>query len=623
MANMEAKSSSSGDQMHSGLSGMSHAVIAASTSESHHGCSNSTDELLHELQIHQAELQMQNEALRESRIALEESIGRYIDFYELSPAGCATLSDAGLILEINLTGAGLLGLGRQKLLRRRFSRFVAPEYADQWYRHMLAVLAREGKQAVELALLRNGGTRFHVQVDCVRVIKDGRAPVIRLALTDISERKRVESVLQEQEEFFRMIAENVSDYIAVLDCEGRRLYNNPSYRNILGDGDWRGTDSFSEIHPDDRQRVVDAFIATVRSGRGGPVSYRFTLKDGSIRHMESVGGVIRDSCGHVARVVVISRDMTEHINTEEQLRISAVAFETQEGIFITNAEAKILKINRAFTAITGYVAEDVIGRTPAMLESNRHDIEFHKRIWARARDEGAWQGEVWSRRKGGEDYPEWLNITAVRDTSGILTHYVGTMTDITERKASEAEIEYLAFNDHLTGLPNRRLLMDRLQHALSSSNRNGRFGALLFVDLDKFKHLNDTLGHDQGDLILQLVSRRLRESTRDGDTVARLGGDEFVVLLENLSSDPNEAEAHAKIIGNKILQNLSQIYHLSETDLQCTSSIGATVFGGLQEPIEQLLKQADRAMYQAKDQGRNAFCVWKKPPPVSGEEKIN
>jgi diguanylate cyclase (GGDEF)-like protein len=228
-------------------------------------------------------------------------------------------------------------------------------------------------------------------------------------------------------------------------------------------------------------------------------------------------------------------------------------------------------------------------------------------MWETLDRTGVWQGEIWDRRKNGEIYPKWLSISAVKGGDGVVTHYVGSHIDITERKATEDKILHLAFYDHLTNLPNRLLLLDRLKQALASSARSSRRGSLLFIDLDNFKNLNDTLGHDIGDLLLQQVTQRLESCIREGDTVARLGGDEFVVMLLDLSEQPIEAAAQTEAIGEKILATLNQPYQLGSYVHRCTASIGATLFNDHQQATDELMKQADIAMYQAKKAGRNAL----------------
>jgi diguanylate cyclase (GGDEF)-like protein len=228
-------------------------------------------------------------------------------------------------------------------------------------------------------------------------------------------------------------------------------------------------------------------------------------------------------------------------------------------------------------------------------------------MWKSVCDTGVWAGEIWNRRKNGEVYPEFLTITAVKDGKGIITNYVATLTDITERKQADNNIQHLAFYDSLTHLPNRRLLIERLNQALVSSLRSGKVGAILFLDLDHFKTLNDTLGHDVGDLLLQQVAMRLSNVVREGDTVARQGGDEFVIMLEDLSESALDAATQAEAIGNKIIATLNQSYQLATHEYHCTPSIGIALFSGYEQSYEDLLKHADIAMYQAKKAGRNTL----------------
>jgi diguanylate cyclase (GGDEF)-like protein/PAS domain S-box-containing protein len=291
----------------------------------------------------------------------------------------------------------------------------------------------------------------------------------------------------------------------------------------------------------------------------------------------------------------------------DKLRIAATAFDSQESMMVTDAYGVILQVNQAFTETTGYTTEEVVGKTSRMLKSGRHDANFYREMWETINRTGCWRGEIWDKRKNGEIYPKWLTISAVKAKDGSVTHYVGSHMDITERKVSEKKINHLAFYDSLTNLPNRRLLMDRLQHALASSKRSGLSGALLFLDMDNFKTLNDTLGHDIGDLLLQQVAQRLSSCIREHDTVARLGGDEFVMMLENLSEQALEAAAQTEAIGKKIFAALDQPYHLNAQHYICTPSVGVVLFNGHKVSQEELMKQADIAMYQAKQDGRNTM----------------
>ncbi|RZT11104.1 PAS domain S-box-containing protein/diguanylate cyclase (GGDEF) domain-containing protein [Duganella sp. CF402] len=307
-------------------------------------------------------------------------------------------------------------------------------------------------------------------------------------------------------------------------------------------------------------------------------------------------------------VVVVHVEITERHEAESRLRIAATAFESSEGMMVTDSRGMILKVNQAFTRITGYPPEETIGRTPAMLRSGRHDPAFYKAMWQIISRDDSWEGEIWNRRKNGEIYPEHLSIAAVRDEQGEITHYVGALTDITLSKAANDEIRNLAFYDPLTRLPNRRMLLERLRQVLAASNLHDNYGALVFIDLDNFKTLNDTLGHNVGDLLLQQVGARLQACIRQGDTVARLGGDEFVVLLERMSNDPLEAAAQTETLGAKILEELNRPYLLGVHPCHSTPSLGATLFHqGKPSHPDELLMQADIAMYQAKQAGRNGM----------------
>jgi diguanylate cyclase (GGDEF)-like protein/PAS domain S-box-containing protein len=290
------------------------------------------------------------------------------------------------------------------------------------------------------------------------------------------------------------------------------------------------------------------------------------------------------------------------------LRIAATTFESQQAILITDARQRILQVNQAFCEITGYSAAEALGQTPSLLKSGRQDRAFYAAMWKRIALEGTWQGEIWNRRKSGEEYPQWITITAVVDATGGVTHYVGTFADHSAHYAADELIQSLAYQDLHTGLPNRRLLTDRLSQAMAACHRHQRIGALLMLDLDDFKTLNDTHGHFQGDRLLGQVAGRLRANVREGDTVARLGGDEFAVILEELSEDAATAARQAQAIGEKIRLAISAVYQLGHQEYHCTSSVGITLFGGgTVETMDETLRRADMAMYKAKAVGRDSL----------------
>ncbi len=367
-------------------------------------------------------------------------------------------------------------------------------------------------------------------------------------------------------------------------------------------------DYLALVHPDDMARIRRDWH---RALKGKPLFHEHRIRSGGrIRWIRQYARIEFDAAGQPLRGLGTTQDITELKQAEEELRIAATAFESQEGMLITDAAENILRVNPAFTQVTGYRCEEVVGKTPRILKSGRHDQAFYEAMWKQIGQNGAWQGEIWNRRKNGEIYPEWLTITAVRDGRGQTSHYVATLTDITGRKAAEDEIMHLAFYDPLTRLPNRRLLLDRLQQAMASSTRNARQGAILFIDLDNLKALNDSRGHDKGDLLLQQAAQRLSSVIREGDTASRFGGDEFVVMLVDLSTIIEESITQAMVVGQKILGVLERPYDLAGHVHQCTASIGITLFSDHLEDSFELLKQADLAMYEAKSAGRNTFCFY-------------
>jgi len=303
-------------------------------------------------------------------------------------------------------------------------------------------------------------------------------------------------------------------------------------------------------------------------------------------------------------------DIGQRKQTETALRIAATAFESQLGMAITDANRIIQQVNHAFTEITGFQPEEVTGRRAEWPNIGRQDPQFHTDMWNTVAACGAWQGEILDYRKDNVVFPEWLTITAVKDEHGTVTHYVTTVSDISARKEAENEIAMLAFFDPLTHLPNRRLLMDRLTQVLASGQRHVRNAALLFIDLDNFKTLNDTLGHASGDQLLSLTGQRLSADVRASDTVARLGGDEFLVMLDDLDADPVAASAQAEQVGHKILASLRQPYTLGERTYNGTASIGITLLGEQHRSVDDIFKQADLAMYQAKADGRDTLCFF-------------
>jgi diguanylate cyclase (GGDEF)-like protein/PAS domain S-box-containing protein len=303
---------------------------------------------------------------------------------------------------------------------------------------------------------------------------------------------------------------------------------------------------------------------------------------------------------HQLRETLKEREHSLALSHQYQRLATQVFQSTLEGIMVTNTRNVIESVNPAFTQITGYLAHEAIGKTPALISSGKHDAAFYKKMHEEISSKGHWQGEIWNRRRNGEIYPEWLTINAVRDDAGQVVNYVGVFSDITKRKAAEEQMLFLAHHDGLTSLPNRGLFVERLSHAIARAHRTQDKMALMFLDIDHFKQINDTLGHHVGDQLLQLVARRLTACVREGDTVARLGGDEFTVILESITQ-PGDVPP----IAQKIIAALAQPMLLDGQELVVTASIGISLYPHDSEEPDELIKCADAAMYAAKKEGRN------------------
>ena len=436
---------------------------------------------------------------------------------------------------------------------------------------------------------------------------------LTLSYIDISDIRKAQQALQASENQFRVLAENTSDWIFITNENFLTTYNSPACTNISGYSPEEissTSDFLKKILYPDYLTSYNIFDKAYAKRDEQHLDMKIIHRDGSERWIEynckslhNETGVFLGCCGSI-------RDITERKKIETELRITATAFESQECMVITDANNIIIRVNKSFTEMTGYTAAEVIGKNPRILSSGYQNSDFYAVMWNRIHCAGSWEGELWNKRKNGEIYPEHLLITAVKNTEGLITNYVGSFKDISKSREAEDKIEKLAFYDTLTHLPNRSLLLERLQRALIASEHNDKTGAVLFIDLDNFKTLNDTQGHDFGDMLLQEVAVRLLSCVRESDTVARFGGDEFVVILTDLSESLHEAESQIQHVANKIKTAINKPYQLVSYEHSTTASIGITMFEDHAVKKEGLLKQADIAMYEAKSAGRNTVCFF-------------
>lgn len=544
--------------------------------------------------------------LEEERAGIEENFLRIL--LDTLPDLVWLKDEQGVYLACNRRFEMFFGVRESEIIGKTDYDFVAKEQAD-FFRQIDRKVMATGKPSVNEEWLTFTEDGYLGLFETIKTpMYDGRrrlSGVLGVA-RDITERERIKRTLVESEREFRTLAENLPDNIIRYDRDCRVHYMNPSMARTIN----------PELLPVVGEIPVDAspdsplirdlqgLVARVMdSGERVETEFEIEHPDGGLHWHHVIFVPELNKEGEVVGALGIGRDVNERKRSEENLRITASVFDTtQEAIVITDADNHIIDVNPAFSRITGYGREEVMGRDPKILSSGRQDKEFYVEMWRALGETGSWRGELWNRRKEGELYAELLSISTICDESGRVQRYVGVFSDITYFKEYEAELSHVANYDILTGIPNRRLLADRLGQAVAVAQRGGRTLAICYIDLDGFKEVNDMYGHEKGDQLLVEVTHRIQNELRAGDTVARLGGDEFTVLFNDLA---HEKECFQ--ILERLMQTIASPVLLGENSVVVSASVGVAFYPADGEDGDTLLKNADRAMYIAKQNGKNRF----------------
>ncbi|MEW6646466.1 MAG: EAL domain-containing protein [Pseudomonadota bacterium] len=517
--------------------------------------------------------------------------------------GVIMVNTQGVIIDCNPIFHTRLGYTKDEVVGMPLSVIDPPEFAAQ-VPERLRQIRRDGQATFETAHYYKDGRVMPVELNA-RYVDVGDETIFFSIVRDITERKKLEANLKDGLEMYQAAINTPVMGFWAVDARGALLDANDAYAALSGY-------SRSELvqltipqleaieRPEETaqriRQIIDAGYARFRS--------MHRRKDGSVWPVEVVTTYSPIQGG---RFFAFLEDLSEKVEYERRLEIAATVFDSMEqAVVVTDAENRIVSINPAAARITGYSLDEVRGKNPRVFASGRHDKVFYEEMWRTLLNAGRWEGEIWDRRQDGEIYLKWLAINAIRDATGRIHQYVSVFSDITERKRNEELIWKQANFDALTELPNRHLMHERLEQEMKKSLRAGYRLAVLFIDLDRFKEVNDTFGHAKGDLLLVSAARRIVARLRDTDTVARLGGDEFTVILPDFGSF-----AVLERLAQSLINDLSEPYELGDGEYGYVSaSIGVTVYPDDAPDIDGLLKHADQAMYVAKSEGRNRFSYF-------------
>lgn len=521
----------------------------------------------------------------------------------------------GLIIEFNAAAERMFGYRRTQVLGQDMADLLIPPALRDRHRKGMAHHLATGETTliggrVELQAQRLDGTLFPIEISLLRS-ENGGQPLFMAFIRDISMRRETEAALLDKEARYRTVAKATGKVVYDYDIASGRIEWAGAIEDIIGftTEEFRHIDIAgweAMIHPDDRDMAVQLLQTAMERASPYHVEYRFRHKLGHYLHVDDYGTFLTDESGQPVTMLGSMSDITERKKTEEKLRLAANALaNTLEGVLILDQQRSVISANQAFTLMTGYLQADIEGRPLGKLLSGHTDQAFAGKINAILDNFGRWEGEAWLRLKSGGVAPVLISISAVLDDVYDVTHYVAVCNDISRYKDYEERLQYLALHDALTQLPNRALFQDRFRDAIARAGRHKTGVGLLFIDLDRFKAVNDSLGHQVGDVLLQSVAERLTSCLRATDTVARLGGDEFAVLLDELADSLDAAAA-----AQKLLDALAHPFQQDGHELFTSASIGISCYPDDGDDVHELLRNADTAMYKAKEHGRNTYTFF-------------